>query len=47
MPAALSCSKEFDMIAIAVWVSQSAVLWLGDPAFYVVAGRGRDFVVEV
>jgi hypothetical protein len=24
VPAALSCSKEFDMIAIADWVSQSA-----------------------
>lgn len=30
VPEALSCSKEFDMIAIADWVSQSAMLWLWD-----------------
>jgi hypothetical protein len=28
VPEALSCSKEFDMIAIVGWVSQSTMLWL-------------------
>lgn len=35
------------MVAIARRVSQSAMLWLWNWLFGKVAGRGRDFVVEV
>jgi hypothetical protein len=49
VPEALSCSKEFDMIASASWVSQSVMwwLWLWKWLFCDVAGSGRDFVEEV
>lgn len=43
VPEALSCSKEFDMIAIAGWVSQSTMLWLWDCLGLECGGRGRDF----
>jgi hypothetical protein len=47
VPEALSCSKEFDMIAIADWVSQSAVLWWWKLSFYVVAGEEEILLLRL